>query len=135
MEMKIRFPKNKQVSAAFDGFTVLTDQPKEAGGDGEAPAPFDLFLASLGTCAGIFALSFCRKRGIAADGLELVQRADWDDAAHRVRKVSLEIRLPAGFPEKYRDSIVAAVNLCTVKKHLHEPPVFEVTARLPAPRG
>lgn len=129
MEMIIRFPGNKKVSAEFGGYTVMTDQPKEAGGDGSAPAPFDLFLASLGTCAGIFALSFCRKRELPTEGLEIVQKAEWDDAAHRVSKVTLTITLPRGFPEKYRDALVSTVNLCTVKKHLAAPPAFEVATR------
>lgn len=126
MEMKIRFPGNKKVSADFGGFTVMTDQPKEAGGDGTAPAPFDLFLASLGTCAGIFVLSFCRKRDIPTEGLEIVQKAEWDDVKHLVTKVTLEIKLPAGFPEKYRDSLIKTAELCTVKRHLHAPPSFEI---------
>lgn len=129
MEMKIRFPGNKKVAAEFGGFTVMTDQPKAAGGDGEAPAPFDVFLASIGTCAGIFVLSFCRKRGLPTEGLELVQTEEWDEATHLVSKIRLEIRVPAGFPEKYRDSLVNAANLCTVKRHLHAPPQFEVLTR------
>lgn len=129
MEMKIRFPGNKKVSAEFDGLTVMTDQPTEAGGDGSAPAPFDLFLASIGTCAGIFVLSFCRKRDIPTEGLEIVQRAEWNDAEHRVSKITLEITLPRGFPEKYRDSLVSTANLCTVKKHLGQPPAFEVLTK------
>lgn len=124
--MIIRFPGGKKVSAEFDGFTVMTDQPREAGGDGSAPAPFDLFLASLGTCAGIFALSFCKKRDLPVEGLEIVQDAEWDEAAHRVSKVTLRVKLPQGFPEKYRDALVSTVNLCTVKKHLSAPPAFEV---------
>ncbi|MDE2490298.1 MAG: OsmC family protein [Elusimicrobia bacterium] len=128
MAMTIRFPGNKKVSAEFDGYTVATDQPKEAGGDGTAPAPFDLFLASLGTCAGIFVLSFCRKRGLPTEGLEIVQDAHWDEAAHRVSKITLTIKLPKGFPEKYRDSLIATANLCTVKKHLAQPPDFEIAA-------
>lgn len=126
MEMKIRFPGNKKVSAEFGGYTVTTDQPKEAGGDGTAPAPFELFLASLGTCAGIFVLSFCRKRDLPTEGLELTQTAEWDEAAHRVSKITLKIRLPKGFPEKYRDSVISTANLCTAKKHILNPPEFEI---------
>lgn len=128
MDMKITFPGNRKVAAEFDGKVVMTDQPVEAGGDGSAPAPFDLFLASLGTCAGIFVLSFCRKRDIPTEGLEILQSAEWDEAAHRVSKVSLRIKLPKGFPEKYRESVVSTANLCTVKKHLAAPPAFEITA-------
>jgi ribosomal protein S12 methylthiotransferase accessory factor len=127
--MKIRFPGNKKVSAEFDGFTLVTDQPKESGGDGTAPGPFDLFLASMGTCAGIFVLSFCQKRGIPTEGLELVETFERDEEKHLVAKIRLEVRLPKGFPEKYRDSLIAAANLCTVKRHLHAPPVIEVVTR------
>jgi len=129
MEMRIRFPGNKKVSAEFDDFTVLTDQPKEAGGDGAAPAPFDLFLASIGTCAGIFVLSFCQKRNLPTAGLEIVQTTERDEEKHLVTKVRLEIRVPAGFPEKYRDSLASAASLCTVKRHLNAPPRFEVVTK------
>ena len=133
MDMTIRFPGGRKVAAEFDGFTVVTDQPKEAGGDGSAPAPFDLFLASLGTCAGLFALSFCQKRGLPTEGLEIVQTAHWDEATHRVSKVVLNIKLPNGFPEKYRDALVSTTNLCTVKKHLLTPPAFEITTERAVP--
>lgn len=126
MQMRIGFPGNKQVHAQFDGFTVATDQPVAAGGEGSAPAPFDLFLASIGTCAGIFVLSFCKKREISTEGLEIIQTMDWDETTHLVSKITLAVKLPAGFPEKYKDGVIHAANLCTVKKHLAKPPQFEV---------
>lgn len=126
MEMRISFPGNKKVDAAFKGFTVSTDQPANAGGDGAAPTPFDLFLASLGTCAGVYALGFCQTRGISTDGLEVVQHTDWDHDSHLVTHVRIEIRTPRGFPDKYRDGLIKAAGLCTVKRHLQTPPAIEV---------
>lgn len=55
--------------------------------------------------------------------------AHWNAAEHRVEKITLEITLPQGFPAKYKDALVSAVSLCTVKKHLHQPPAFEIVAR------
>jgi ribosomal protein S12 methylthiotransferase accessory factor len=132
MDIRITFPGGRKVAASFDGTTVMTDQPKEAGGEGSAPAPFELFLASIGTCAGLFVHSFCAKRGIPTEGLELRERVDWDEDAHRVTKISVEVLLPWGFPEKYAGAVVSAAELCTVKKHLLTPPEIEVTARLAA---
>ena len=60
--MEIRFPGGLEVEAVHEGFTILTDQPVAQGGAGAAPSPFDLFLASIGTCAGLYALMFCRQR-------------------------------------------------------------------------
>ena len=65
MSIKVHFPGNKKVHAESNGFTIETDQPLKAGGDGTAPAPFELFLASLATCAGIYVKSFFDARSLA----------------------------------------------------------------------
>lgn len=127
MDMKIVFPGNKKVDALYKGFRVSTDQPAEGGGDGSAPAPFDLFLASLGTCAGIYVLGFCQQRGLSTDGIELVQRMHFDPSKRMIGGIDIEIRVPAGFPEKYHDALVNAASLCAVKKHIQDPPAFTIT--------
>ena len=127
MDMKIYFPGGKRVYADYGGFTIETDQPARGGGDDSAPAPFDLFLASIGTCAGIYALGFMQQRGIDVKGSKITMRTHADPAAGLISKIDLELELPAGFHEKYRDAAVNAMNICTVKKHLHQPPTFEIT--------
>ncbi len=125
-EMKIRFRGKKKIEAEFGGFMVKTDQPNDGGGENSAPGPFDLFLASIGTCAGVFIQSFCEKRKIPTEGIELTEKIEWDESKHLVKKVTLELSLPKDFPEKYKESVIAAANLCTVKRHLHEPPLVEI---------
>lgn len=124
-EMIVTFPGNKKVRAELGGFDVLTDQPAAAGGDGAALSPFSLFLVSLGTCAGYYALAFCAQRGIPLDGIRLVQRIDRDASGH-LAAVSVEIRVPPSFPEKYREPIARAAGACAVKKAIEHPPAFEV---------
>jgi ribosomal protein S12 methylthiotransferase accessory factor len=127
MDMSIYFPGGKRVYADYGGFTIETDQPARGGGDDSAPAPFDLFLASIGTCAGIYALGFMQQRGIDPEGSGITMRMQQDPAAGLINKIDLELQLPAGFPEKYRAAVINAMNLCTVKKYLHQPPAFEIT--------
>ena len=127
MDMKVYFPGGKRVFADYGGVTIETDQPERGGGDGSAPAPFDLFLASIGTCAGIYALGFMQQRGIDPEGSKLTMRPQFDPQVGLITNIDLELELPAGFPEKYQAAIVNAMNLCTVKKHLHQPPEFNVT--------
>jgi len=134
MDMKITFPGGSKVNAEINGMVIPTDQPPEDGGEGSAPSPFDYFLASLGTCAGVYTLNFCQLRGIATEGLVLTQRTEFIDAEggkRRLAKVAMEITLPPLFPDKYRNAIVKAAGLCTVKKVLMDPPEFEITARMP----
>ncbi len=128
MDMKITFHGGKKVNAEYNGFTHKTDQPAAGGGENTAPSPFELFLASLGTCAGFYVLSFCQGRGIDASEIELRQSVEWDAQSHLIGKVNIEIVLPASFPEKYRAAVVQAAQACTVKKHLQQPPAFNLFA-------
>jgi len=126
MEMVIDFPGASRVDAHFANFTVPTDQPPQ----GSAPTPFALFLSSIGTCAGIYVLTFCQQRGIPTDDIRIVQRVHSDPVSRMVEQIDLDIEVPGTFPEKYRDSLVRAAELCAVKKHLERPPTFNVTTKV-----
>jgi ribosomal protein S12 methylthiotransferase accessory factor len=127
MELVIDFPGGAKVDAHFGSYTVKTDQPPAGGGDGSAPTPFGVFLASIGACAGIYVLGFCRQRGLPTEGLRIVQRVHTDPGTGMVGKIDLEIQAPPSFPEKYLPSLIRSAELCAVKKHLEHPPSFEVT--------
>ncbi len=130
MEMIVDFPGGARVDAHFGPYTVPTDQPPAGGGEGSAPTPFAIFLSTIGTCAGIYVLGFCRQRGISTEGIRLVQRMRTDPMTRLVTDVEVTIELPAGFPEKYREAVVRAADQCAVKKHFEHPPTIRVGATL-----
>ncbi len=122
MDMIISFPGGARVDAQVGPHTVRTDQPPQS----SAPTPFALFLASIGTCAGIYVLGFCAQRGLPADGIRIVQRTEKDPATGMIGVVTLDIEVPPDFPAKYHDALVRAASQCAVKKHLEHPPSFDV---------
>jgi ribosomal protein S12 methylthiotransferase accessory factor len=126
MEILIDFPGGSRVDAHFAKFTIPTDQPPAS----SAPAPFELFLASIGTCAGIYVLGFCQQRGLSTDGVHIVQRIHSNPSTGMVDEIDLEILIPPSFPEKYRDSLIRSAELCKVKKHLEKPPALNVTTQV-----
>lgn len=129
MEMVIDFPGGARVDAHFGPFTVKTDQPPAA----TAPTPFATFLASIGTCAGIYVLGFCQQRGLPTQGIRIIQRMQSNPFTGLVGKIELEIQLPPDFPEKYAPAVIRAAELCAVKKHFEQPPQFEITTRVVEP--
>lgn len=133
MEMKVVFPGGKRVDAVYNGFTIKTDQPESNGGGGAAPSPFDLFLASVGTCVGYYVLSFCQERAIPTEQLELSMSIDKDTSTGMIGKISIDIQLPPEFPRKYWQAVKKSAELCAVKKHLQHPPLFEINARIGEP--
>lgn len=126
MEMVIDFPGGARVDAHFGPYTIKTDQPAGGGGEGSAPAPFALFLASIGACAGIYVLGFCRQRGLPTEGIRIIQRMHGNPQTGMTEQIDLEIQTPPDFPEKYLPSLMRSAALCAVKKHLENPPKFNV---------
>jgi putative redox protein len=122
MEMVIDFPGGARVDASFGPFKIETDQPPVS----SAPTPFATFLASIGTCAGIYVLGFCQQRGIPTENIKLIQRVHRKNQNGMVGKIELEIQVPEDFPQKYLPSLIRSAELCAVKKHLEQPPEFEV---------
>ena len=125
--MQICFPGGKKVQAVYDDITVLTDQPVIDGGSGSAPSPFDLFLASIGTCAGYYVLSFCQKNNIPTEQIKLTAQFLRNPATHLVENIAIDIQVPKDFPEKYKSAVIKAAGLCTVKRHLEQPPQIDIT--------
>jgi len=126
--MIVSFPGGKRVDAAYDQFTIQTDQNGKNGGDGSAPEPFDLFLASLATCSGVYVLGFCQKRGLPTDGVSVVQSWQRDDKSKKIVRITIRVRVPESFPEKYLKAIERSVNQCSVKRTILDPPEFVVEA-------
>ena len=122
MEMIIDFPGGLKVDAHFRGHTIETDQPPA----NSAPMPFELFLASIGTCAGIYVLGFCKQRNLPTEGIRIIQRNHPNPASGLMDTIELEIQVPPTFPEQYHAALIRSAELCKVKKTLEHPPTFEV---------
>jgi ribosomal protein S12 methylthiotransferase accessory factor len=126
--IEVTFPAGMQVNARIGDMFIKTDQKVESGGRGTAPEPFQLFLVSIATCAGIYALDFCRNRELSTEGMTLTMDCEFDAKGCTCRKLRIHLKLPPGFPENYRRPIERVMDLCSVKKHIMNPPEFEIKA-------
>jgi putative redox protein len=128
-ELKVSFPGGVKVDVAFKGHLIRTDQPVSEGGEGSAPSPFDLFLASLAACAGYYLLAFCQARSLATRGAGLTMSYERNPQTKLVDRIEIMLQLPPGFPERYTPAVIKAVDACTVKAHLFNPPAFSIVAQ------
>lgn len=129
-DMKVTFPGGKRVDAEYKGFLIKTDQPVYVGGEGTAPAPFDLFLGSIATCVGFYVLAFCQNRGIRLDQASVIMRMHKNEKKKMIDKISFEIQLPAEFPEKYTKAVIRSVDSCAVKAHMVDAPDFDYVVKI-----
>ncbi len=126
MDIEVYFEEGAKVNARIGKHVVKTDQKERGGGEDSAPAPFDYFLASLATCAGIYVKVFCDKRGIDASKIRITQKHRNDPQTRKLIGIDLDIILPEDFPEKYREAVIKAADQCAVKRLLKDPPEIEV---------
>jgi ribosomal protein S12 methylthiotransferase accessory factor len=122
------FPGGKRVDAEIEGMTVHTDQAVKNGGEGTAPEPFNLFMGSIATCAGIYALEFCKAREIPVDDMALTMSYEFDPKKGICDALTIDLTVPSNFPERYKKAVVRVMNLCSVKRQIMEPPEFIIKA-------
>lgn len=125
-EINVDFGEGKKLTATSDSFSINTDQTVTDGGSGSAPTSLDLFLASLATCAADYARTFCEARSISMNGMGLKVEYEFKNEAGQISNFRYQLTLPEGFPERYKAALLRAIDLCTVKKHLMNPPSFEL---------
>ena len=131
MELSVSFPGKKRVDVSAGPFVIHTDQGLAHGGDGSAPEPFDLFLASIGACAGVYVLAFCQSRGIATEKIRIEERPIFDRGT--LVSVELDIVVPEAFPAKYLQALQVAASSCAVKRAFEAHPEIKLRTVQPAP--
>jgi len=118
-KIEVVFPGKKKVDIKVENFIIKTDQSPKNGGDGSAPEPFDIFLSSIGACAGVYAKIFCDKRDLNTEGMKLIQEIAYNKEKKMLDKIDLNLYLNEDFPEKYKKAIAKSMDHCTVKRQLH----------------
>lgn len=115
--MKITFEGNKKVKVRVKNFDVWTDQPEEQGGDASAPTPIDLFLASLGSCSGVFVLNFLKQHALP-ENVYLTLDPVWNISDYVIDKVKVIIHVPEDFAQKYENALIEVAKRCLVARHV-----------------
>jgi putative redox protein len=130
MDIKVVLSGGLKVDAQVGSFTVKTDQPVRDGGEGTAPSPYAVFLASLATCAGYYVLAYCLKHELPTSGIKIIQHVESDPATGKTIKIDIEIQVPPDFPEKYTPALVRSAEQCKVKQLIENPPEFGVYTKV-----
>jgi putative redox protein len=115
------------------GHRVFCDQPTENGGFDEGMTPPEFLLASLGACAGYYAVQYLKARHLPMRGLRVRTTADKVEAPPRVDNIRIELEYPETLDERHRAGVLAAVHKCMIHNTLLNPPRISVDVRVPLP--
>jgi putative redox protein len=121
MEIQIKFDDNGRIIPFMHGNEITMNE-----------SPFLIFLATAGMCSAVFVRSFMQQRGLPFQEVGITQKMSYDRTTNMVGDIDMVVDLPPGFPEKYVSAIKNVIAQCPVKRHLAEPPTFNVIANLSA---
>jgi putative redox protein len=113
-EVLVRYENGTRFAATCDGYTVSTGKGDDGdtGRDGMGPA--QLFVASLGTCIGLYVTAYCKHHGIRCDGLTVELSREVAHAPSRTTKVTAKINLGAPVSPADAEAILQVAHRCHV---------------------
>ena len=127
--MTVRLIEKVKLEAECRGHRVILDQPINEGGSDAGMTPVELFIASLGSCIGYFAVVFCERRKIPAKGLNIELDWKWAEDPHRIGSIKADITLPARLDQKEKAGLLRIVKGCTVHNTMRNPPDMAFTIK------
>ncbi|MGB5450988.1 MAG: OsmC family protein [Sedimenticolaceae bacterium] len=126
MDLKVKLEGGKRVSTQIGDHQIMTDQPAKHGGGNSAPAPYDLFVASIGTCAGFYVQSYCQSKGIDSTGIDITLTLKRDPETKKISGFVTTIHVPEGLPKKLHSALKRVAEQCAVTKTIMDNPEFIV---------
>lgn len=131
--MMVRHIEGDRFTVGIRGHEVVVDQPVTDGGTDAGPTPTELFVGGLASCVAFYAGRFLARHGVERDGLSV--DCDWEmaqDRPNRVGRIDIRLGLPASFPKKHHDRLMAVVEHCTVHNSMVQMPEIHITAEAAA---
>ena len=132
MEVTVHHLDNVRFEAVARQHRLISDQPPVNGGADTAMTPPELMLASLGTCAGYYAVEYLKARSLSAAGLEITVSAEKATQPARLDRFRIDVSLP-GLDERYEEGLLRAVHKCLIHNTLLATPAIEIGLRKLAP--
>lgn len=125
MQSCTRYLDGKKFETAIGNHRIITDQPISEGGGDAGAAPPELLLASLGSCAGHYAMEYLRARSLPPTGLEVRVSAEKGSHPTRLASIHVEVSLP-GVQDKHQQGLLGAVKACLIHNTLTTSPTVDV---------
>jgi putative redox protein len=125
MQSCTRYLNGKKLENAVGRHRIISDQPVSEGGTDAGPTPPELLLASLGACAGHYAVEYLRARSLPLTGLEIRVFAEKGTHPARLASFRIEVGLPE-IEDRHRQGLLRAVKACLIHNTLTTSPAVEV---------
>jgi uncharacterized OsmC-like protein len=131
MEVNVKLLGDVKFEVGARKHSLVCDQPAENGGSDEGMTPPELLLASLGTCAALYASAYLRKKGLTREGVEVRVTAEKAGPPARLDNFRIEVRIPLALSEADRAGVDVAIHHCLIHNTLLHTPSIRIELQAP----
>lgn len=111
--------KKVKLTHGPSGELLVTEAPKDNGGEGKSFSPTDLIAAAFGSCVLTTIAIVAERLGIEISGMTMRVEKHMSAEPRRVGNIPLEVHLPKALSEDDRGKVERAGRACPVHKSLH----------------
>jgi putative redox protein len=113
---------------------LLADEPKDVGGANLGPTPYDLLMASLGTCTVMTLKMYAERKGwdlkeivtyMDHDKVHKEDSADFDKKGSKVSRFTRSLEIKGDLTEEMKEKLLEIADTCPVHRTLHEDIIIE----------
>jgi uncharacterized OsmC-like protein len=126
LEVLVNHLGDVQFEAKARNHVIYSDQPVENGGFDEGMTPPELLLASVGTCAGYYAVQYLKAQKLPLEGLTIRTMAEKAKAPARLSEIRIIIGGQSGLDARHREGVLQAARKCLIHNTLLHPPKIDV---------
>ncbi|MCC6590007.1 MAG: OsmC family protein [Bryobacterales bacterium] len=131
MEAQIEYESGVQFAVDIRGHRLVCDQPTNAGGQDAGITPPEFLLASLGTCAGYYAVEYLKTRSLPVEGVRISVRAEKALNPGRLSRFHIDVEVDGLTDDRHREGVLRAVKRCLIHNTLLHPPEIEIGIHTP----
>lgn len=126
MGITLTFQRQIRFELSNGRHAVITDQPKEDGGEDAGMSPVELFVGSLAACVGYFVARYCTRHEIPVEGFRIETEWSMVEQPHRIGRIQLRLHLPSGVPSSERVKLLKVAHGCTVHQSIIHTPTIDI---------
>lgn len=114
-----------EITHQLSGMKLITDAPKDNGGEGAYFSPTDLLAASLGSCMMTLMGLYAKKHGIDLQGTTMQVEKTMSQSPRKVAKLEVTINFFHKIASEHQEGLKKAALECPVHKSLDPDIVIE----------
>ncbi|MFT5367771.1 MAG: putative OsmC-like protein/alpha/beta superfamily hydrolase [Candidatus Latescibacterota bacterium] len=125
----VRADKSRyRTEITINGHKIIADEPQEMGGTDQGPTPYDLLLASLGSCTAITLRMYADRKNWPLENIDISlthtkQHAqdceECETKTGQIDHITREINLTGSLDEEQRARLLEIADRCPVHRSLH----------------